>query len=194
MQKRLFLLGPSGSGKSQLIRSVLGDKLSMAGGLVTRPLQSASGSLLGFALLPPAALAGVTGLESRMFLSFAEGMPQHDNEVYRQYGTQLLEEAVFYPFAVLDEIGGFELIIPQFRKALEDLLNADLPILGAMKTQEEAELYRQYLGIGERFSLQSQRLYEALEADADTLILPMEEGNPEATAQLVRAWAAQYVF
>ncbi|MBR1457483.1 MAG: hypothetical protein IJ594_10055 [Oscillospiraceae bacterium] len=194
MQKHLFLTGPTGSGKSSLIRKVLGDQMSYAGGLVTRQALSDDGAMQGYDLLPPAALAGFEGLEAQRFLYFLDQGPKTDNEVYRNYGVQLLQEAAYYPFAVLDEIGGFELIIPQFRQALEDLLNADVPILGALKTAEEAEMFRQYLGIGERFTLHCARLHEALAGDPNTLVLEMNEPDDEAAAQAVRAWAVQYAL
>ena len=192
MQKRLFLIGPTGSGKSSLIRSVLGDKMSSAGGLVTVQALSGDGAMLGYDLLPPAALAGIEGLEAQRFLYFLDHGPKTDNEVYRGYGVRLLNEAAYYPFVVLDEIGGFELIIPQFRQALEDLLNSDVPVLGALKTLEEAELFRQYLGIGERFCLQCQRLHQALADDADTLVLQMTQPDDPAAREAAAAWAAQY--
>ena len=93
---------------------------------------------------------------------------------------------------MLEEIGGFELIIPQFRQALEDLLNTDVPILGALKTKEEAELFRQYLGIGERFTLHCNRLHQALADDADTLVLEMAGPDDAEAAAAVQAWAEQY--
>ena len=125
---------------------------------------------------------------------FLDSGPKTDNEVYRGYGVQLLQEAAWYPYALLDEIGGFELIIPQFRQALEELLNAEVPILGALKTAEEAELFRQYLGIGERFTLNCRRLHQALREDSDTLVLEMTGPDDENAAAAVRAWAAEYVF
>ncbi len=192
MQRRLFLIGPSGCGKSSLIRTVLGEKLAMAGGLATRPSLSADGAFLGFELLPPAALAGVQGLEARRFLYFEGTRALHDNEAYRQYGVRLLQEAAWYPFAVLDELGGFELIIPQFRAALEELLHADLPVLGALKTAEEAELLREALGLGGRMLEQHRLLCEALEQDADTLLLRVDAPGDPGAEEAVRAWAAQH--
>ena len=192
MQKHLFLIGPTGSGKTSLIQHALGDKMCSAGGLVTRQALAGDGAMLGYDLLPPAAVAGIEGLEAQRYLYFLDQGPKTDNEVYRNYGVRLLNEAAYYPFAVLDEIGGFELIIPQFRQALEDLLNADVPILGALKTREEAELFRQYLGIGDRFTLHCERLHQALADDGDTLVLEMTGPDDTAAAAAVNAWVEQY--
>ncbi len=194
MQRHLFLTGPSGSGKSSLICSALGERLSYAGGLVTRPAKDDTGALIGYTLAPAAVLGGVSGLEAPRYLFFTDAGPKTDNEVYRRYGARLLQEAACYPFAVLDEIGGFELLIPQFRRALEGLLNQDLPILGVLKPPEEAELFRQYLGIGERFTLQYQRLRQALCDDPDTGIVELREpGDPDAR-QAVASWITQYLL
>ena len=193
MQKHLFLIGPAGAGKTTLLRELLGDRLSMAGGLVTRPVRSSSGFLLGCDLAPAAALGGVEGLEAQHFLFFTEKGPKTNNEVYRSYGVRLLEEATWYPYALLDEIGGFELLIPQFRQALETLLQSDLPLLGALKTPEEAELFRRYLGLGERFTPYCERLHRALAADPDTLVVPMDADNSADARAAVDAWIGQYL-
>ena len=193
MQKHLFLIGPAGAGKTALLRELLGDRLAMAGGLVTRPVRSASGFLLGCELAPAAALAGVEGLEAQRFLFFTETGSKTDNEVYRSYGVRLLQEAVWYPYALLDELGGFELIIPQFRAALEALLGQELPIIGAVKTPQEAELFRQYLGLGERFTAQAERLHLELAQDENTLLLDVEALGQDAAREAVQRWIDSFL-
>ena len=110
MQKHLFLTGPACSGKSEMIKSVLGGRLAYAGGYVIVRAGGQNGAPPGCDLLPAAAAAGVEGYESASILSFSGTRLTHDNEVFREAGVHLLEEAGFYPFAVLDEIGGFEFI------------------------------------------------------------------------------------
>ena len=190
MQRHLFLTGPAGAGKSTQIREALGPKLAEAGGFMTGP---ADGSLC-FELRPAAAFAGVEGLECARFLDASVWPPVKDNEAFRGLGVRLLQEAVWYPYAVVDEIGGFELLIPQFRGALEELLSSDLPLIGALKTCGEAAMLGQAFGLGERYGQYTARLHEALRADPDTLILPLDETEDEAVRRAVRDWAGQYVL
>ena len=138
MQKHLFLTGPAGCGKSAAIRSVLGPALLNAGGFVTQQERSADGALLRSLLLPAAAAGGAEGFAPLPYLDLRKSVPLHDNEVFRSDGVRLLEEAGWYPFSVLDAIGGFELLIPQFRTALAELLSADQPLVGVLMHRKEA--------------------------------------------------------
>ena len=191
MKRHLFLSGAGFSGKSALIRSVLGPGLEAAGGFCTELSPTEIGGLLGCTLFPAAAAAGAEGFEKELFLDLRTDPVRHDSEVFRGTGVRLLEEAQYYPYAVLDEIGGMDLIIPQFRTALDALLSSELPILGVVKTKEECENLRRLLGPGERFSAFWDRLYGMLAVDPDTQII--EVGGDAGTAKAAaEAWAAEY--
>ena len=192
MKRKLFLCGPAFSGKSRLIREALGRQLQAAGGFCTELSSSGDGSMLGCTLMPAAAAGGVEGFEKELFLDLRQFPPLHDSEVFRESGVRCLEEAEWYPFAVLDEIGGMDLIIPQFRVALENLLRSGLPVLGVVKTEEDAEQLRQLLGPGQRFREFSERLHRALQADPDTEILYIDSDAAAEAGAAVRAWAAEY--
>ncbi len=188
MVKRLFLTGPTGVGKSTLLREVLGGHLAEAGGFVTQAQFGVYGELTGFSLSPAAAAAGFPGFEAERFLDCTRFPPRTDNEVYRTTGVHLLEEAVWYPFALLDELGGFELIIPQFRCALETLLRSDLPVIGALKTEEEAEALREALGLGEKYSAFSRALRRSLANDPEALLIHMAEPGDPGTRAAAENW------
>ena len=192
MEKRIFLTGAEAETRFRLIREALGEKLAWAGGFVIAAEINDRGYAEGYALRPAAAAAGVEGLPSRRFLDCRSWPPERDNEVFRSFGAELLREAALYPFAVLDELGGFETLIPQFREALEALLHSGLPILGALKTAEEAEGWRQLFGLGERMTQQTERLRESLASDPDTRILDLREATESGALALLRAWAAAY--
>lgn len=63
--------------------------------------------------------------------------PTHDNEVFRNDGVRLLSEAELYPFSVIDEFGGYEILIPQFREALSEFLSSEQPCIGRAEGQQE---------------------------------------------------------
>lgn len=192
MQRRLFLIGPSGCGKTTLIRSALGDKLAGAGGFVTQRALGADGRLLGFDLLPSAAAAGVEGFSPLRFLDYTTDPPTRDNEVFRGEAVRLLREAEYYPFAVLDEIGGFELVIPQFRARLAAFLSSPVPCLGVLKAPSGVEELRGRFGLGEKYSLLYDRLRAVLDADPDTLVLELSGRGEAGAERLVREWCSLF--
>ena len=192
MKRHLFLSGPVFSGKSRLIRELLGRGMQSAGGFCTELCASSDGTVFGCAMMPTAMAGGVEGLEKELFLNMKSFPPTHDSEVFRNLGVRLLEESAWYPYAVLDEIGGIDLIIPQFRVALDGLLASELPILGVVKTREDSERMRQLLGLGTRYTAFSERLYGLLTQDPDTEILRISENAEKEAGEPVRAWVAEY--
>ena len=192
MQKHLFLCGPSGCGKSTLIRNALGASLAGAGGFVTERVSAPDGSLVGFELLPSAAAAGVEGFRPLRFLDYRVDPPAKDNEVFRTEAVRLLQEAAWYPFALLDEFGGFELVIPQFRAALADFLSSPVPCVGVLKTLDGAAELQRRFGLGERYLALARQLHAALRADGDTLVLDVSGRCDAAAERALREWAEQY--
>ena len=193
MKKHLFLTGPACTGKSALLRDALGEKLLQAGGYCTAMDLGDNGALLGCSLFPAAVSGGAEGFERERFLDFSTFPPQHNNEVFRTTGVRLLEESAWYPFAVIDEFGGFDLVIPQFRKALETFLSSDLPVIGIVKSKADSDQLRRLLGLGERYSEFLDRLHEELARDIDTEILVLTEDNRNHAAASIAAWAKQYI-
>ncbi len=194
MQRRLFLCGPSGCGKTTMIRSALGGALAGAGGFVTERIGAPDGALVGFDLFPSAAAAGVEGFTGARFLDYRCEPPAKDNEVFRVEAVRLLREAEYYPFAVLDEIGGFELVIPQFRAALADFLSSSVPCIGVLKSLGGAAELQRRFGLGERYMALARQLRAALDADGDTLVLDVSARGDEVAGRAVREWAARYAL
>lgn len=192
MEKHLFLTGKAGCGKSALIKSVLGDKLACAGGYMTVGKRGDDGAIARVELMPAPAAAGIAGYESECILTRTGSALFHDNEVLRSTGVRLLQEAQYYPFAVLDEFGGFELIIPQFREALLEVLNSELPCIGVLTEDGEGEALRRALGLGEKYSAYRRALKNALLQDEDTRIVEVRHAGDIDAAKAVAAWAAEY--
>lgn len=194
MKKHLFLCGPSGCGKTRLIREELGAAIAMAGGFVTERVTDKSGKLLGFDLLPAAAAAGVEGFEALRFLDYRTDPPKRDNEVFRGPAVQLLRETEYYPFSVIDEFGGFEIVIPQFRDALAAFLSSVQPCIGVLKSAANAEELRRRFGLGEKYTMLTRRLRQALEEDGDTLLLQTGGYGDETARRIVHQWVKEYVY
>ncbi len=182
MKRKIFLSGPAFSGKSEMLRQVLGNRMRIAGGFCTELTAAADGGLQGCSLFPAAMAGGETGFRSELFLNLRQNPPGHDNEVFRRTAVRLVEEAAWYPFAVLDEIGGLDLAIPQFRTALAGLLSSELPVLGVLKSREESAQLRELFGLGERFLGYYDELYASLRGAPDTEILTMPVETAELTA------------
>ena len=192
MVKRLFLSGPSGCGKTSLIRGALEDKLSEAGGFVTERVLAPDGRVLGYDLLPAAAAAGIEGFAPLRFLDYSSGTPTRDNEVFRVEAVRLLQEAAYYPFAVLDEIGGFEMVIPQFRSQLEAFLSSPVPCIGVLKAAVGVAELQERFGLGEKYPALAQRLREALDADPETLVLDVAGFKNEEAERAVKEWVKAF--
>lgn len=192
MEKKLFLTGPAGCGKSSLIREALGEKLASSGGFVTGITTDEEGRSVGYALSPAASAGGVEGFEPALYLDCRVFPPEKDHEVFRQTGVRLLEEAVWYPFALLDELGGYELVIPEFSAALEGFFRTGLPCVGALRSPEDAELLRSLLGLSGRYPKKLEALLAALRRDPDCRIVELREDNAGEVRALLEVWAAAY--
>ena len=191
MARHLFLTGPTGCGKSTLLRRALGPRLREAGGFVTEAVCGPRGELEAFTLSPAAKAGGVVGFTPERFLDCSHFPPHTDNEVFRRTGVRLLEEAPWYPYALLDEFGGFELIVPQFRTALYALLRAEQPLVGALRTAEEAEAMRQALGLGEKLHGYGEELRRFLRQDDHTQIVELRSPEDPAAAEALAHWVEE---
>ena len=192
MKKHLFLTGVSGIGKTTIIRQALGSAAGYAGGFITERVADGDGSVEGFDLYPAAAVIGHDGFDGQRFLDLGTVPPQKDNEVFRESAAQMLREAGFYPFVMLDEIGGFEMLIPQFRNELAQLLNSDAPIIGVIKGAENAEELRASFGLGEKFTMLTDNLRAVLANDEDTVVIEVKQRGDETARRIVEAWVKEY--
>lgn len=192
MKKHIFLTGLSGCGKTSMIRRALGDKMAYAGGFITERRLAPDSSLLGFDLLPAAAALDPDSYEGKRFLDYSVNPPTHDNEVFRADAVRLLQESELYPFSVIDEFGGYEILIPQFREALSEFLSSEQPCIGVLKANKSVQELKARFGLGDRFTAYTIRLHEALANDPDTLILKVSGWDDKIAQNIVSKWVEEY--
>ena len=177
MKPRLFLTGPVGCGKSTAIRQALGGKLTHCGGFLTRRYREPQ---LHFVLESP------DGKIRKTFLDFPDGKPEVDLSVFSDAD---LSGAVL----LLDEIGGIELLDPEFNAALAAVLRKNIPVLGVLKGTEAAAALAYTLGLGDEYAAAASRLQQQLLCDPDTLVY--RSGQYDETALLLaRQWVEEYLY
>lgn len=180
--KRLFLTGPIGCGKSTAIETALGNRLSICGGFRTRRGQIRDGHPVNFVLESP------DGSSRSVFLDFSQGAPEIHMEVFADFGVHMLRGDVL----ILDEIGGVELLCPEFVAALETVLHSDVPILGVMKAEAPSTALIKALGLPDSYSIAADRLRRHMEEDPGTYLYHCGQFDENAV-ELARKWVEEFV-
>lgn len=181
MKRRLFLTGPIGCGKSTAITLGLGDRRNRLKGFVTlREGQTPKPERFWLETLPKR--------ERAVFLDLTGEKPQIDLRVFSGLGVQSLQKGPL----LLDEIGGIELLCPEFLEVLEDSLSGDTPILGVVKAPESSLALAQCLGLGEEYETAAKKLRRLLAQDGQTELYICGQYDPQAQ-DLVGLWAKEYL-
>ncbi len=139
--KHLFLEGAVQEGKSTLIRRLIQPFLDQTGGFSSQRLLDSSGETVGFRIVPAAEAleltreyqADLTGI----FLSFQNGKAVKAPKLFLETALQYLNHSDGKKLILLDEIGGMELGIPEFREALYRVLSSSIPCIGVLKLEEK---------------------------------------------------------
>ena len=91
---------------------------------------------------------------------------------------------------VLDEIGGIELLDPDFTAALEAVLNSDTPIIGVIKGEGPAGALIDTLSLTEEYQLAAGKLWQQLRNDPNTLVYECTQYDENALL-LARQWVEE---
>lgn len=188
MKRRLFLTGPIGCGKSTAIANALGEKITQCGGFLTRRVRDAAGKPLSFYLVSP------DGMRKATFLDCSGPRASVDLTVFGSLGVELLRSRGVEGAApcILDEIGGMELLCPEFAAALEQVLQRDIPVIGVLKGEGPAGALMDAMGLGEEYTRAADSLRSRLRNDENTLLY--ECGKYDETAlRLAAQWAEEYL-
>ncbi len=186
--KRLFLTGPIGAGKSSLIRKALGDSINKAGGFVTERIIE-DGVLVGFDLVN---LDTDSSLSRLRFLTFKSGNVCINDEVFSEFVPRILQEATKKPFVVLDEIGGFEILIPEFVEAFDKLIESDIPCIGVLKALPSAEKISRVANLKPGFIERAEDFYSQLSTCPDTEILQITTYKDKHSSDILLEWKEKY--
>lgn len=187
MKPRLFLTGPSRYGKSSMIRRELGELVHRAGGFCTCRSRDEQGTVRGFEL------HSADGYGPRdLFLDLSGAQPRIDLEIFDRVGLDYLRRATERPFAVLDEIGGVELLNDRFMNELARYLNDSHPCIGVMKGAGPAGTLVEMMGLTVRYELARRVLFVHLCNDPHTQLVELTCPDDPNARSAVREWVSQY--
>ncbi len=170
-----------------MIHQELGELIHHAGGFTTVRDRDENGTILGFEILSSDGYDG-----KKRFLDFTGERPRMNLEVFSEMGVKCLHRAGERQFAVLDEIGGVELLDDDFMSALGSYLRGDQPCIGVMKGPGPAGKLVGMMGLEVRYELARRALFELLKNDPNTLLLETSGRWDEEARKAVREWVAQY--
>ena len=193
MKRKLVLEGEIGCGKTTLIRKILGTDAEKAGGFITARICEKE-AVCGFVLAPAEALRKeridpeeVQKQKYPCFISLSETMPAEE-QVFSGHAVPYLKKAASHPFAVLDEIGGVELLEDFFYEELLLFLQADLPWICVLKTEKSAEVMCSRIPLGERYWERYRKIRELLREQKDVQQVYMTGTDDLHAEQMVRDW------
>ena len=187
MKPRLFITGPSGCGKSSMIRRELGELVHRAGGFTTVRQRDESGRVIGFEICS----ADGYGPRDR-FLDLSGEQPRIDLEIFSGVGREYLRRASERQFALLDEVGGVELLNDRFMNEFARYLQGSQPCIGVMKGSGPAGKLVEMMGLTVRYELARRALYEHLRTDPNTLLLELTGEDDGEVLAAVREWVAEF--
>lgn len=163
-----FLTGASGIGKSTLLKEVLKDIKIPVSGFFTQRQVLPDYTTGGFCLLPWNSSIPLTAPykaeKSDLFIKKSDTGWKKDLSVFQTTAITLLHENT--PLKCLDEIGGTELLVPEFSNVLYALLKSNVCCVGVikspqnltsmmtrveMKTQEAIKLHKLHKDMIEQF-------------------------------------------
>ena len=185
MTRRLFLTGPSGCGKSTLLRTALQGRLSAAGGFITERQRNADGSYAFFYLQR----ADGTGTRE-IFLDLRQFPPNKSDLPFTGTAARLLREDA--PFFLLDEIGGMELLLPEFQAALDAFLASDTPCIGVLKGIRNSRALQSTAALPEVYLQAAEQLRNRLEQSPDTTVLELSNFHDPTAVAAVTQWVEEY--
>jgi len=191
MKQHLFLTGAPEL-RNAIFNTAIRPTLAISGGFLIEIEHQAGGSRA--VISPACSAAGVEGFTLLPFWDTTVVPPVKDNDVIRTFAVRCLEEAGYYPFACLQNIGGIDLMIPQYRTALETLLNSELPVIGTVLSADECHSLQRSFSISDRFLTLTANLPAVLAADENAILLDLDRLDLKAAERICNQWAKEFVY
>lgn len=129
--RTILLTGRPGSGKTTLIRHVLARLAGPAGGFYTQEIREA-GRRMGFEIIT---LDGGRGILAHVDISSKHRISKYgvDLSALETFAIPAMLDAVEHnKLVVIDEIGPMELLSPEFRQVVLDILGKSASVLGSI--------------------------------------------------------------
>ncbi|MGX6979869.1 nucleoside-triphosphatase [Vagococcus elongatus] len=139
MSEILFLTGPSGVGKSTLIKKEINRQQVSVGGFFVERVYTKQGKLSAFELCSANTLdLSFMSQKCHQFIQFDDTGTHWKLEIFSYFGRQLLRQAAQQSpdIILLDEIGGIELMCLDFKGELMSLFKKPVKIIGVFKSEE----------------------------------------------------------
>ena len=95
-------------------------------------------------------------------------------------------------FAVLDEVGGVELLNDAFMDEFARYLGGNQPCLGVMKGPGPAGKLVEMMGLTVRYELARRALFEHLRNDPNTHLVEFRQRDDPEALEAVKAWVAEF--
>ena len=183
----------TGRNAGQFLQEAMGKQRAFAGGIYTKITCDESGTPRLYELFPAAAAADESGYTGECFIDFRGGKPVHNTEVFRGTGVRLLQEAMYYPVCMFDELGSFDMIVPEFMEALRQYIYTGPPCLMHLLSLSEGELMRRRLGLSLKYTAQLAKLQEELKKADGVLLLDTDKISERKRKRLLDIWQERYL-
>ncbi|HHZ02105.1 MAG TPA: hypothetical protein GX396_04110 [Tissierellia bacterium] len=127
-----------------------------------------------------------------IFLEEVAGNWVKRDQVFLNRGIELLSDLSSRKLILLDEIGGFELLIDEFREKLYEVLLSSTPIIGVIKSFDNGRVMKNAIGINDVYYSK----YKALRSfitDNNGIIVNVNNNNIESINNEIKSFLCNIV-
>lgn len=179
--RHFFLTGASGIGKSTLLMEVLKEFDFPISGFFSQRQLLPDLSTGGFRLLPwhknLPLTASYQAETSDLFIKKTNNGWKKDLSIFQTTAIKLMNQNT--PLKCLDEIGGAELLVPEFLNALYTLLQSDISCVGVIKSPENLTSMMTRVAMENHEAVKLQKLHQDMTLQFNCFITELTQDNQE---------------